>query len=356
MIYGKDQYFAFSADAQRTAANLEQAYSFWLDSRQSLQNLPVSMYWAERSGNEYLYAKQTTLDSGTSLGVRSKATEQQMATYLQEKQQLQERVVNADELIATRAALYRRMRLPSLPDKQAEILRKLDIEGLLGSDLMVVGTNAFSAYEWAANAIFPVGNEETQDFDLTWCRGTRASLVMAGRQTGAQDQIENTVQPRKTLIQVLKSIDSSYAVSRRKPYQALNAEGYEVELLAAPSCHPLPKEQGFEPMATLVEQEWLLLGRPINAVVATVRGRACPLTVPDPRFMALHKLWLANKPERNPAKRDKDRRQGDVLLDAVRHFMQASHPINVDFVLDLPEDLRPTFDQWCAARQFIPQP
>ncbi len=344
MIYEKSQYLAFSADAQRTAANLEQAYSFWLDSRQSLQDLPISMYWAERSGSEYLYVKQTTQDSGTSLGVRGEATEQQLTAYTQEKQQLQERVANADELIATRAALYRRMRLPSLPDKQAEILRKLDIEGLLGTDLMVVGTNAFSAYEWVANAIFPVGNEETQDFDLTWVRGTRASLVFAGTEAEAQ--------PRKTLIHVLKSIDSTYAVSKKKPYQALNSEGYEVELLAAPSCHPLPKEQGFAPMAALVEQEWLLLGRPVSAVVATVRGRACPLTVPDPRFMALYKLWLADKPERNPAKKEKDRRQGNVLLDAVRHFMESSHPLNVDFVFEIPDMLRPTFEAWCAERKF----
>ena len=72
--------------------------------------------------------------------------------------------------------------------------------------------------------------------------------------------------------------------------------------------------------------------------------------------MGLHKLWLADKPERNPVKRDKDRRQRDVLLDAVRHFMQASHPINVDFVFAIPDDLRPIFHQWCAARQFVPSP
>jgi hypothetical protein len=348
MIYEKFQYIPFSEDAQRIAANLEQAYSFWLDSRQTLQNLPASLYWAERSDSQYLYAKQNASDNGTSLGVRSEATEQQLASFSEEKKLAQERATSADALIQTRAALYRRLRMPTLPDKQAEILRKLDIEGLLGTDLMVVGTNAFSAYEWAANAIFPAGNEATQDFDLTWCRGTPASLVLTGT--------DSTKRKKKTLFSVLKSIDSTYKITPRKPYQAMNSEGYEVELLAAPSCHPLPKEQAFSPMQTLVEQEWLLLGSPVSAVVATVRGRACPLTVPDPRFMALHKLWLADKPERNPAKREKDRRQGDVLLDAVRHFMQASHPINVDFVLDIPEDLRPTFDQWCAARQFIPQP
>lgn len=346
MVYEKHQYLPFSSDAQRLAANLEQAYSFWLSARQSLKELPASMYWAERNGSQYLYIKQSGTDNGTSLGVRSPQTEQQFATFAEEKKQAVERAASADALIQTRSILYRRMRMPTLPDKQAQILRKLDIEGLLGTDLMVVGTNAFSAYEWAANAIFPAGNEETQDFNLTWCRGTPASLTFAGTDPEKRS--------RKTLFSVLKSIDASYKINPRKPYQALDADGYEVELLAAPSCHPLPRDEAFAPMQTLIEQEWLLLGSPLSAVVATERGRACPLTVPDPRFMGLHKLWLADKPERNPVKRDKDRRQGDVLLDAVRHFMHASHPLNVDFVFSIPDDLRPTFDRWCAERKFIP--
>ena len=90
--------------------------------------------------------------------------------------------------------------------------------------------------------------------------------------------------------------------------------------------------------------------------MATLRGRACPLYVPDPRWMALHKLWLARKPERNPAKRDKDHRQDEVLLDATRHFLPHSHPLDVGFVLDLPEELRPHFDAWAAARGHVPEP
>ena len=240
MIYEKNQYLPFSSDAQRLAANLVQAYNFWLDARQTLAKLPASLYWAERSGHQYLYAKQNGTDNGTSLGARSSQTEQQLAIFTEEKKQAQERAASADALIQTRSALYRRMRMPTLPDKQAEILRKLDIEGLLGTDLMVVGTNAFSAYEWAANVIFPAGNEETQDFDLTWCRDTPASLTFTG--TDAQKKT------RKTLFSVLKSIDPSYKINSRKPYQALDADGYEVKLLAAPSCHPLPKEEVFSPM------------------------------------------------------------------------------------------------------------
>jgi hypothetical protein len=67
--------------------------------------------------------------------------------------------------------------------------------------------------------------------------------------------------PRKSLMAVLQSIDSTYKLNPKKPYQAFNSVGYEVELLAAPSRAPLPKNEAFEPMASLVEQEWLLCGK-----------------------------------------------------------------------------------------------
>jgi hypothetical protein len=36
---------------------------------------------------------------------------------------------------------------------------------------------------------------------------------------------------------------------------------------------------------------------------------------------------------------DKDREQGNALLEAVREFMSVSYPLDIDFVLDLPEEL-----------------
>jgi hypothetical protein len=70
--------------------------------------------------------------------------------------------------------------------------------------------------------------------------------------------------------------------------------------------------------------------------------------------MALHKLWLSEKAERNPAKRPKDRRQGNVLLDATQLFLSDSHPLNVDFVMGLTEELLPHFNLWCESRGFVP--
>lgn len=348
MPFQRHDFVPFSTDAQRLAANLEQTYSAWLDAQRQLATLPASMYWATKADTDYLTYKTDSKDNGHSLGARSPETEARYLTYAEEKAVAIERAGKLNAQLAQRASLFksRTLRLPVLADQPGAILRALDLEDLLGNDVLLVGTNAFVAYELACGVRFPTGSEATEDFDLAWCRNTKASLAsMSGTPLG---------KPRKTLLKVIRGIDKTYRINPRKPYQAINSDHYEVKLLAAPSTHPLPKEEAFDPMASLVEQEWLLLGRPISVVVATAKGHASPMVVPDPRWMALHKLWLADKPQRNPLKKDKDRRQGFVLLDAVCFFLETSHPMNVDFVFKLPVELRPLFDRWCAQSGFIP--
>lgn len=346
MEYKLADFSPFSADAGRAIANLEMAHHQWVDSRRALEELPVSMFWQAKDGQEYLAVKQLSNDSGTTLGPRSAALEAQLLAFTETKAALKARIAITDPLIRDRAAQYRALRLPVLPDRQAEILRKLDIEGLLRNDLLVVGANAFAAYELACNAKFPVGNEEAEDFALAWCMNTRVSLAAIAPEQAKAD--------RRSLFAVLRSIDPTYKINPKKPYQAVNDAGYEVELLAAPSTHPLPRGSAFDPMASLTEQEWLLRGQPLSCVVATVRLRACPLYVPDPRWMALHKLWLSQKPKRDRTKRPKDERQGNVLLDATRYFLADTYPLDIDFVLELPDELREIFNVWAAARRFDP--
>jgi hypothetical protein len=344
VVYQRTDFVLFSPDAGRVAANLEAAYDQWLQARQQLAAMPVSMYWQAKGSTDYLAIKQVSSAPGTTIGPRSEATEARLAEFTERKAELKRRVSAADVCIGDRAAQYRALRLPPIPDRQAEIVRALDVAGLLRHDLMVVGTNAFIAYSLLCNARFPTGVEETEDFDLAWCRGSGVSLAPT-----------TTVQPnRVSLMTVLQSVDSTFSLNPQKPYQALNASNYEVELLMAPSLAPLPKTEVFEPMVTLPEQEWLLKGRPLSVVVATVRQRACPLYVPDPRWMALHKLWLSRKPERNAMKKPKDHRQGNVLLSACRYFLAQSHPIDIDFVLELPAELRDVFSEWAQTNGFDP--
>lgn len=345
MSYKRSDFLPFSPDAGRVIANLESAYEQWLDARQALNEMPVSMYWKSGASADYLAVKETSSSSGKTFGVRSPETEKQYRQFHDDKTELRQRLAKADELISERSAQCRALRLPVLPDRQGEILRALDAEGLLRNDLLVVGTNAFCAYELLCGARFPVGNEETEDFDLAWCRGTRVSL--SGTSTAGASH-------RKSLLAVLQGIDPSFKVNPRKRYQAVSQDGYEVELLLAPSLAPLPKSEGFEPMFSLFEQEWLLMGRPVSFVVSTVRRRACPVYVPDPRWMALHKLWLSQKPERRDSKRPKDLRQGEVLLDACRYFLRDTYPMDIDFVHALPAELRELFNEWAQACGFDP--
>ncbi|MFT3666531.1 GSU2403 family nucleotidyltransferase fold protein [Piscinibacter sp.] len=344
MSYKRSDFVPFSADSGRVGANLEAAYEQWLDAQQQLATLPVSMYWQRKASGDYLAVKQRSSDPGTTLGPRSDATEARFAEFTQRKAELKQRIADADALIGDRAAQYRALRLPPIPDRQAEILRALDVAELLRNDLLVVGTNAFIAYSLLCNARFPAGVEETEDFDLAWCRGSAVSLARTN--AGAPQ--------RSSLMSVLQGVDPTFRLNRKKPYQAVNANHYEVELLMAPSLAPLPKGEAFEPMVSLTEQEWLLEGRPLSVVVATLRQRACPLYVPDPRWMALHKLWLAGKPERNALKKPKDRRQGEVLLSACRYFLADTYPLDIDFVLELPAELRDLFDAWARAGGFDP--
>lgn len=346
MAYTKADFIPFRSDAGQVIANLEASYEQWHQARQTLALLPSSMFWQSKGGTDYLAVKNGSYDSATTKGARSSETEVIYESFVSEKETAKKRVAEADALIEQRAQQYRALRLPVMLDKQGELLRSLDVEGLLRNDLLVVGTNAFAAYEVLCGVKFPAGNEPTQDFDLAWCRGSSVSLARLVPDPG--------VSSRKPLIGVLQSIDSTYSLNPKKPYQAVNSAGYEVELLAAPSRAPLPKKEKFEPMVSLVEQEWLLCGKAAFVVVATQRHRACPLYVPDPRWMALHKLWLAKKPERNAQKRPKDARQGEVLLDACRYFLADAYPLNIDFVLDLPEELRDLFGDWAQQNGFDP--
>lgn len=311
MTYRRTDFVPFSVDAGRVVANLEAAYEQWLDARQQLAAMPVSMYWQAKQNGDYLAVKQRSSGPGTTDGPRSSATEDRLAEYTQRKAELKARAAQADTTIAERAAQYRALRLPPLADRQGEILRALDTAQLLRHDVMVVGTNAFVAYSLLCNARFPTGVEETEDFDLAWCRGSGVSLTRVA--PAASDAM-----PRASLMSVLQGMDASFR------------------------------------LVSLREQAWLLKGRPVAVVVATIRQRACPLYVPDPRWMALHKLWLARKPERNAIKKPKDRRQGEVLLSACRYFLADSYPIDIDFVLELPTELRDLFTQWAEASGFDP--
>lgn len=322
---------AFSDEQARVIVNLEQAYQVWMETLRTLNDIPYNMRIKEVSGREYLYEVTDRAGNMKSKGPLDPDKQAEFEAYKTEKAELKDRLAQSRKTLKEQASLYRALRLPMLPTEAGKILREADRMRFLGEQAMVVGTNALVAYALEANAFIRDAPDSTLDFDMT------LTAIEA-----------DTTRP--TLWKVLKEVDMTYSVNAERPFQARNAKAYEVEILSAPSRIGGQQARDKPRPVALPEQEWLLNGRPVDRVVGVRDGEAARMVVPDPRWFALQKLWMAEKPERNPQKKPKDRKQGIALLDAVRQTMP-HYPLDAAFLRELPEALKPHFEDWEAREQ-----
>lgn len=316
----------FSDEQSRVIVNLEQAYQVWMDGLRMLNDLPYNMRVKEVSGRQYLYEVTDRLGNMKSKGPLDPDKRAEFDHYKTEKAELKDRLAQSRSALKEQASLYRALRLPMLPIEAGKILREADRMRFLGTQAMVVGTNALVAYALEANGFIRDAPGETMDFDMA------LTAIEADEQ-------------RPTLWKVLKEVDMTYSVNAERPFQARNARAYEIEILSAPSRVGGQTERDKPRPIPLPEQEWLLNGRPVDRVVGVRDGEAARLVVPDPRWFALQKLWMAEKPERNPQKKPKDRKQGIALLNAVSQTMP-HYPLDTAFYDALPGALKPHFERW----------
>jgi hypothetical protein len=324
LLANTDKCLLFNDEQLRLAANLRQYYESWRDSERALDEYAGYLGWKTVAGRQYLY-RTDSRGQGTSLGPRSSVTEEQLSEFQRGRLAAEERVRAHSDQLKVAGAMYRTLRLPAIASAAAPILREADRRGLLGDALLVVGTSAIVAYEFEAGERFASGMDATEDFDLAWAAAPDESVVVAGRL-------------QAPLLSLLKAVDSTYVVNSERPFQARNRNAYEVEILAAPSVMATyPRAEPLRPVP-LPEQEWLLRGRRVDQVVCGRDGTPARVVAPDPRWFALHKCWLADKPTRNRLKSTKDRRQGDAVLRAVRERMP-HYPMDAAFIRELPSEL-----------------
>jgi hypothetical protein len=321
----------FTDEQARCVANLAQQYDAWLEVERAQAALPYNLVRKDVKGHAYLYELFDREGNGKSLGPFDNEAEQRLNDYLQEKTALKERRQGILQTLDATTRMYRALRLPLIDSPAGEILRKLDSHQFLGRLVMVVGTNAIPVYFLEANAFIVDMPDQTADFDLAW----------APSEPLDDDDL---------LFPILKEVDSTYTVNTERPFQARNAKAYEVELLVAPSrVESLNRKEQLRPVP-LPEQEWLLNGRPVEHVVVTRDLKPARIIAPDPRWFALHKLWMSEKPARNRQKKPKDRKQGQMLLAAIEKAMP-HYPLDEAFTAQLPPELLPHFEEWRAAQQ-----
>ncbi len=318
----------FSDEQARALINLEQRYRVWIEAERTLAALPYDLRRKEVDGRHYLYEIHDRGGNGRSLGPWSPDNARKFDAYRETKTAAKARRDNTRTLVEESARLCRALRLPLLASQAGEILREADRRDLLGSHVLVVGTNAMAAYAVEAGGFLRDAPDETNDFDMAWSATHRSK-------------------EEQTLWNLLKAVDPTYTVNTERPFQALNAKAYEVEILVAPSRAATMFRTDKPQPVPLPEQEWLLLGRPVDHVVPTRDGNAARIVAPDPRWFALHKLWMSRQAKRNPLKRRKDEAQGRALLDAVAKAMP-QYPLDEEFAAAQPAELMPYYAEWKA--------
>lgn len=306
-------------DALRFLINLRTPYECWLESARVLA--PGRLQWKGPGNYKSLYRMIDGNGNGRSLGPLSETTVAKYNDYIQHKQREETRWERLTEL----GRHYKPFGFPRVSARLGRLIRQLDVHGFIGS-LQMLGDLAVAAYTLEAQVILPFASPST--LELGWTQAARTPL--AARDT-------------ESPFQALRRLDPSFRLEQDG--RAINAKSDEVEMLIAPSLvgKISPKEK-FRSIP-LDEQEWLLMGDPVEQLLYDTNNKPLRIVAPDPRYFALQKLWLADKPQRDPLKKDKDRTQGELVLHLV-HLKMPHYPLNDRFEQSLPEPLKPYFEQW----------
>lgn len=318
-----------SDEQLRALTNAGQLYESWKDVMVPLSRLPGGMYWRVIRSKEYLYQYATT-PAGTqqtkSLGPRKPETEESYEEFKKTKQDLEERRAGIEKRFTEFAPAWRALRLPAIDRTAGSILRAFDLTGFVGKSVLVIGTYALKAYEVEAATTFSAGMDATEDLDFT---------LFVDERTADPDL------PRRLLL-TLKQVDSTFVVNVASPKTAVNKNGYRIDLLASKAAaDKLSSARPWKP-EVLEGQECLLLGKPVSVVLIDFDGWPVAVAAPDPRYFALHKLWLSKRPGRPAIKRAKDKNQGEALLRTVGDQMP-HYPLDEQFVASLPATLKEQF-------------
>lgn len=307
----------FSDEQLRAAINLANAYEAWVVLARDEPAYAARLTWKTVAGRQYLYRVRDRQGNATSLGPRTPQTTALYDEYQANKADLRDRVARISPQLEEAAAVYRALRLPMIDSYAAKLLREFDIRALLGDIVLAVGTTAMAAYQLEAAANFDTPAHATRDIDLAWIATEKPASPV--------------------LWEALKAIDDTFVVNQERSFQARNRDAREVELLvgteraatvAGEPLHPLP----------LPEQDWLYRGRPLRRIVCGLDGVPAALVVPDPRWFALHKRWLADKPTRDPLKKPKDRRQAEAVWAALLERMP-HYPTDTRLIAQVPAEL-----------------
>ena len=302
-----------SANQLRIALDAKQTFQAYRDAERVALQYAGGVTWKRVSGKDYLIKVINRTGGNKSLGPRSPATEQIYAEFVAGKARAKERAAALKQSVQEFAGMARQLGINRAPNIVTATLRKLDTFGLLGKNLMVIGTNALYGYESVAGVQFDAGLMATTDMDFLW--DARATLKLA---------ILDEEVAEAGVLAILRQLDKSFEPVSHQQFRAVNKNGFFVDLVKQT---PNPPWKANEPEriasgdltpSWLQNIKWLLSSEKFQSLVIGQDGLPAPMVAPDPRAFAVYKQWLSAQPDREPEKRKRDRLQAKATIDLVR--------------------------------------
>jgi hypothetical protein len=177
---------------------------------------------------------------------------------------------------------------------------------------MVIDTHALHAFEFAAGVF--IGAPP----DSPLFAGAAQGLTLAATAEVLPDQF----------LRLLRQADRSYSYENLPGdgLAAVNQKGFRVRLLRPPTARSSHRMLVRDAPGVTVPDESgdlaALMGAPkFSQVVIGRRGDPVTMVAPDPRALALHKLWLSLQEDRDSGQRNRDRTQAAALAELILRYL-----------------------------------
>ena len=323
---------ALSAEQRRQLIDTQQVFEAWrAANRDANHRFAGSMRWADRNGTDYLLRKIRKTE--TSVGPRSEATEATYDAFVKGRAENTDKLAGLTKRLNELAPVNVAMGLGRMPTIAARILRACDEQGLLGEQLIVVGTNALYAYEVIAGVHVDGGLVASGDIDLLYDARRHMSLAGTRVTTGG-------------LIGLLKKVDTSFAPTNPRSFRAVNRNGYLVDLIR-PEARDVLRGRLPTSLTELADDlegaaifglGWLVNSPKLEAAAIDESGYPTRIVVIDPRAFALHKAWVSARADRDPLKSTRDLEQAKTAATIATQYLKKS--FDAADLTALPSELR----------------
>jgi hypothetical protein len=300
----------FENSQQETLARAVQAHQAYFSALKAGRPLKGGMHWKKIHGKEYLYKYRDRNGNGESLGARSPETERLFAEFGRQRKDFAALLASRREHLAAAARFCRAALIHKVPETVIRIVRRLEFSGPFGALLRVIGTQALHAFEFAAGVFI-----ETPKASPFWS-DTNQSLTLAAAKPVPPDD----------LLRLLRQADRSFQSLPGNGFQAVNKAGFLVKCVQPPGMRALSRAgrpDGPTPTVPAESGDLIaLLSAPkFSQVVIGKQGAPATLVVPDPRALALHKLWLSQQADRDPSRKVRDRVQAMALAELILRYL-----------------------------------